>query len=112
MTVKLWTSLFALILVVGVVLAPAVAQRAKEGASPGPADDQLTQMMTMMEQMQGQMKRMHEQMAGMQGMGQMPGRMNRMMGMMGQMSEMMEQHRVEMQRGCPAMSAPGPRQGG
>ena len=112
MTLKLWTAIFALVLVVGVVLAPAIAQRAKDASAPPPAADQMTRMMTMMEQMQEQMKSMHEQMAGMQGMGGMPGRMNRMMGSMGRMHGMMQEHRAEMEKACPAMPAPGPKQGG
>ena len=47
MTSKLWISILALILVLGVVFAPAVAQRAKDGAAAKPADDQMTRMMPM-----------------------------------------------------------------
>jgi hypothetical protein len=112
MTLKLWSSVFALILVAGLALAPAVAQKAKDGQASPPAADQMNQMLTMMEQMQEQMKGMHEQMAGMQGMGGMQGRMNRMMGSMGRMHGMMQQHRAEMEKVCPAMPAPGPKQGG
>jgi hypothetical protein len=64
MTMKLWTSIFALVLVLGLVLAPAIAQKAKDGSASLAADDQMTRMMTMMEQMQDQMKSMQEQMAG------------------------------------------------
>ena len=83
MTLKLWISVFALILVAGLALAPAVAQKAKDGQASPPAADQMTQMLTMMEQMQEQMKGMREQ-----------------------------QHRAEMEEVCPAMPAPGPKQGG
>ncbi len=116
MTLKLWISVFALILVAGLALAPAVAQKAKDGQASPPAGDQMTQMLTMMEQMQEQMqeqmKGMREQMAGMQGMGGMQGRINHMMGSMGRMHGMMQQHRAEMEKVCPAMPAPGPKQGG
>ena len=105
MTLKLWTSIFALILVPGLALAPAIAQKAKDGHA-SPPDDQMPQMLTMMEQMQEQMKRMREDMAGMKGMGPMPGRMNHMMGMMGRVHGMMHEHRGEMQKGCPGMTAP------
>jgi hypothetical protein len=82
MTLKLWISVFALILVAGVALAPAVAQKAKDGQASPPAADQMTQMLTMMEQIQEQMKGMHEQ-----------------------------QHRAEMEKVCPAMPAPGAQAG-
>jgi len=36
----------------GVVLAPAIAQKANDGSASKPADDQMSRMMTMMEQMQ------------------------------------------------------------
>jgi hypothetical protein len=49
---KLWTSIAALMLVLGVVLAPAIAQKANDGSASKPADDQMSRMMTMMEQMQ------------------------------------------------------------
>lgn len=111
MTPRLWTSVFALILVLGVVLAPAVAQKTKDGAAS--SDDQMNRMMNMMGQMQEQMKRMHDDMAGMKGMGPMQGRMDRMMGMMGQMDGMMQQHHAQMQKGCPGMSSPDrPKPGG
>ena len=102
MSLRLWTSVFALILVLSVVLAPALAQKAKDGsASP---DDQMSRMMTMMEQMQEQMKRMHDDMAGMKGMGP---------SMMGQMKGMMQEHHAQMQKGCPGMSSPDrPKPGG
>ncbi len=87
MTLKLWISVFALILVAGFALAPAVAQKAKDGQASPPAADQMTQMLTMMEQMQEQMQ---EQMKGMRE----------------------QQHRAEMEKVCPAMPAPGPKQGG
>jgi signal recognition particle GTPase len=113
MTMKLWTSIFALVLVLGLVLAPAIAQKAKDGSASSAADDQMTRMMTMMEQMQDQMKSMQEQMGSMQGMGGMHGRMGRMTGMMGQMSDMMQQHRAEMEKFCPATPAPDrPKPGG
>jgi hypothetical protein len=105
MASRFWTSILALMLVLGVVLAPAVAQKAKDGAASRPADDQMSRMMTMMEQMQEQMKRMNDDMAGMKGMGPMQGRMHSMMGMMGQMNGMMHQHRAEMEKGCPGMSS-------
>jgi hypothetical protein len=112
LTLRLWTALFALILVLGVVLAPAIAQKAKDGSASNP-DDQMSRMMTMMEQMQEQMKRMQDDMAGMKGMGPMQGRMGHMMGMMGQMNGMMHEHHAEMQRGCPGMSSPDrPKPGG
>jgi hypothetical protein len=111
MTLRLWTSVFALILVLSVVFAPAIAQKAKDGsASPG---DQMSRMMTMMEQMQEQMKRMHDDMAGMKGMGSMQGRMDNMMGMMGRMNGMMHEHHTQMQNGCPGMpSSDRPKPGG
>jgi hypothetical protein len=113
MTSKLWVSILAVMLVLGVVFAPALAQKAKDGAASKPADDQMGRMMTMMEQMQEQMKRMHDDMAGMKGMGSMPGRMDHMMGMMGQMSGMMHQHHADMQNGCAGMRSPDhPKQGG
>ena len=90
----------------GVVLAPAIAQKAKDGSASKPADDQMSRMMTMMEQMQEQLKLMRDDMAGMKGTGPMQGRMDRMMGMMGQMH-------TEMGKGCPGMSSPaGPTPGG
>jgi len=49
---KLLTSIAALMLVLGVVLAPAIAQKANDGSASKPADDQMSRMMTMMEQMQ------------------------------------------------------------
>jgi hypothetical protein len=49
---KLWTSIAALMLVLGVVLAPAIAQKANDGSASKPADDQMSRIMTMMEQMQ------------------------------------------------------------
>jgi hypothetical protein len=110
---KLWVSIPALILVLSVVFAPAVAQKAKDGAASKPTDDQMSRMMTMMEQMQEQMMRMHDDMAGMKGMGPMQGRMDHMMGMMGQMSGMMHEHHADMQKGCPGMrSADQPKRGG
>ena len=114
MTLKLWTSIFALALVLGVVLAPAIAQKAKDGAAPGPADDQMTQMMKMMGQMQEQMKGMRDDMAGMKGMGPMQGRMDHMAGMMGQMNGLMREHHAQMmQKGCPGMpSSDRPKPGG
>lgn len=106
MTLRIWTAVMALILVLGVVLAPAIAQKAKDGSASKPADDQMSRMMTMMEQMQEQMKGMRDDMAHMQGMGPMRGRMDHMMGMMGQMHG-------EMQKGCPGMSSPDrPKPGG
>jgi hypothetical protein len=110
---KLWISVLAPILVLGVVFAPAVAQKAKDGAAAKPADDQMTRMMTMMGQMQEEMKRMRDDMAGMKGMGSMQGRMDHMMGMMGQMSGMMRQHHTDTHGGCPGMRSPDqPKQGG
>lgn len=106
MSQRIWTAVFALILVLGVVLAPAIAQKAKDGSAPTAADDHMTRMMTMMEQMQEQMKGMRDDMARMQGMGPMRGRMDHMMGMMGQMHG-------EMQKGCPGMATPDrPKPGG
>jgi hypothetical protein len=49
---KLLTSIAALMLVLGVVLAPAIAQKANDGSASKPADDQMSRIMTMMEQMQ------------------------------------------------------------
>ena len=111
MSRRLWTSVVALILVLSVVLAPALAQKTKDGsASPG---DQMSRMMTMMEQMQEQMKRMHDDMAGMKSMGPMQGRMDQMTGMMGRMNGMMQEHHAQMQKGCPGMSSPDrPKPGG
>jgi signal recognition particle GTPase len=112
MALRLWTSMLALILVLCVVLAPAIAQKAKDGSAFKP-DDQMSRMMTMMEQMRDQMKRMHDDMAGMKGMGPMQGRMDHMAGMMGQMNGMMREHHAQMQKGCPGMpSADRPKPGG
>lgn len=112
MASQFWTAVFALMLVLGVVLAPAVAQKAKDAASK-PADDQMSRMMTMMGEMQEQMKRLNDDMAAMKGMGPMQGRMHHMMGMMGQMNGMMHRHHAEMQKGCPGMpSADRPKPGG
>jgi hypothetical protein len=106
MTQRIWTAVFALILVLGVVLVTAIAQKAKDGSASTPADDQMSRMMTMMEQMQEQMKQMRDDMAHMQGMGPMRGRMDHMMGMMGHMHS-------EMQKGCRGMASPDrPRPGG
>ena len=102
MTLRLWTSVLALVLVLSVVLAPAIAQKAKDGSAA--TDDQMNRMMNMMGQMQEQMKRMHDDMAGMKGMGSMQGRMDNMMGMMGRMNGMMQEHHAQMQKGCPGMS--------
>lgn len=60
MALRLWASVLALILVLCVVLAPAIAQKAKDGSASKP-DDPMSRMMTMMEQMQDQMKRMHDE---------------------------------------------------
>ena len=96
MTLRTWTSVLALILVSTIVLAPAIAQKAKDGSAPQPTDEQMSWMMTMMEQMQEQMKRMHDDMAGMKGMRQM-----------------MQEHHAQMQKGCPGMSSPDrPKPGG
>jgi TolA-binding protein len=110
MSSKLWSAIFALVIVVAIVFAPAVAQKPGEGVTPAPAphDDQMTRMMTQMRQVQEQIKQMHEQMKGMQGTNAMQGRMGRMRDAMGQMSDMIEQHRAEMQKMCPGQ----PRQGG
>jgi len=113
MTSKLSMSILALILVLSVVLAPAIAQKTKDGAASKPSDDHMSRMMTMMEQMQEQMKRMQEDMAGVKSMGSMQGRMDHMMGMMGQMSGMLHQNQADMQKGCPGMRSPDqPKQGG
>ena len=98
MTVRLWTSVFALILVVGVVLAPAIAQRLNGDSAPGHIDPEMTSMMSMMDQMADQMELMHQQMGSMHGTGPMRGRMERMIGMMDHMNGMMEQHRAQMER--------------
>jgi hypothetical protein len=96
MPMRLWTSIAALMLVLGVVLAPAIAQKPKDGSASQPADAQMSRMMTMMEQMQEQMKQMHDDMAGMKGMRQM-----------------MQEHHAQMQKGCPGMSSPDrPKPGG
>ena len=92
-----WTSIAAMLLVLMVVLAPALAQKAKDGSASKPADDQMSRMMTMMEQMQEQMKQMHDDMAGMKG----------------GMGRMMQEHHAQMQKGCPGMMSPDrPKPGG
>jgi hypothetical protein len=91
----------ALIALLGVLLAPAVAQKPQGSPDPGPEEERMARMLGMMEQMEGQMKQMHEQMKDMQGMEPMRGRMGRMTGMMGRMTSMMEEHRGEMHRYCP-----------
>ncbi len=96
MPMRLGTSIAALMLVLTVVLAPAIAQRGKDGSAPAPADEQMSRMMTMMEQMQEQMKQMHQDMAGMKRMG-----------------SMMQEHHAQMQKICPGMSSPDrPKPGG
>lgn len=90
----------ALIALLGVLFAPAVAQKPQGSPDPGPEEERMAQMLGMMDQMEGQMKQMHEQMKGMQGMEPMRGRMGRMMGMMGQMTSMMEKHRDAMHKNC------------
>lgn len=98
MTLRLWTSIFALVLVVGVVLAPAIAQRLNGDSAPGSVDPEMTHIMSLMDQMADQMELMHEHMGRMQGSGTMRGRMERMIGMMDHMNGMMEQHRAQMER--------------
>lgn len=58
---------------------PALAQ----GPATGSEDQRVMQMTQMMEQMKEQMKQMHEQMSG-----------------------MMQEHRAQMQKGCPGAAAP------
>ena len=83
MTAKPWMSSLALMLVLGVVVAPAIAQKAKDVQAK---DDR---------------------------MNSMQGRMDHMMGVMGEMSGMMRQHHTDMQKGCPGMRSPDqPKQGG
>ncbi len=98
MSVRLCTSISALILVVGVVLAPAIAQRLNGDSAPGSVEPEMTRMMSLMDQMADQLELIHDQLTGMHGTGPMRGRMERMIGMMDHMSGMMEQHRAQMER--------------
>src|SRR5262245_44917793 len=82
----------------GALLGSVLAQQ----PSPG-AEDRMAQMMKMMEQMQGQMKEMHQQMGQMK---QMQGQMSQMRQMHEQMTKMMNEHRAEMQKGCPGATVP------
>ena len=64
MTLRLWTSISALVLVVSVVLAPAIAQRLNGDSAPGDVDPEMMRMMSLMDQMADQMELMHDQMTG------------------------------------------------
>ncbi len=65
------TAIPALAVVLGVFLAPAIAQKPKAGPEPGPEGDRMARMMTLVGEIQEQMK--HEQVKGVQGMGPMQG---------------------------------------
>lgn len=98
-------TIVTVVALLGVLLAPAIAQKPQQaGPNPGPDEERMERMLTMMDQMEDQMQQMHEQMKGLQGMTSMQGRMGRMMGMMGRMSSTMEEHRDEMQKLCPGGS--------
>src|SRR5215831_2306160 len=71
---------------------PSLAQ----GPATGPDDQRMTRMMQMMEQMKDQMAEMKA----------MHGQMMQMNQMHERMSGMMQEHRAEMQKMCPGMSAP------
>jgi hypothetical protein len=100
---KTFLRLLVLVALVGLSIAPALAQGPKAG--PPPEHEQMARMMTMMGEMWEQMQRMQEQMKGMQGTGPMPDRMGGMIDMMKQMNSMMQQHRTEMQKVCPGVAA-------
>ena len=98
--------LLVLVALVGVSIAPALAQ----GPTAGPPAEQerMVRMMTMMGEMWEQMRQMQEQMKDLQGMGPMPDRMGGMIDMMKQMNSMMQQHRAEMEKLCPGAAAQQP----
>jgi TolA-binding protein len=101
-------TIVASLALLGLFLAPAIAQKPTGSPSPGPEDERMTRMMKMMGDMQQQMGQMQEQMKGMQGMGAMQGRMGQMQSSMHQMRTMMQQHHAEMQQNCAGAGAMAP----
>src|SRR5438552_12354907 len=103
--------LLVLVALVGVSIAPALAQ----GPTAGPPAEQerMVRLMTMMGEMWEQMRQMQEQMKELQGVGPMPDRMGGMIDMMKEMNGMREERGAEMQRGSPGAGAElGPMRGG